>query len=406
MKGHDLILTINTSVQLDVDQAIASHLQFMKEEPLFQRYGGPNATTAFAVALEVDTGHVIAMNSYPSYDPNIWRDGSISPENYDMYQSRFQNGTITETYPDFKEFEERAKHPTSLVYLGSTIKPLTILLGLNEGLITTNTTYQDTGRFEFGRDRSAIHNSDSVAYGRINTFSALARSSNTFMAAKVGNPLYQRNGAEGLDIWDQYMEAFGLGTSTGSGLPGEISGLKDYYNLDTAGSAQAALVFASWGQMGKYTALQLAQFAATLASKGKRMKPLFVQQIQDYQGNLIQKIQPEILSELEVKDEGWWDFIHKAMLDVWYKDVTPLQLATGKLPTEYHFTVASKTGTSTQQVFGGDTVSNAIYIAFAPAENPQLAVAVVVPEGGFGAWGAGPIAAQIFESYDRHVGFK
>lgn len=201
------------------------------------------------------------------------------------------------------------------------------------------------------------------------------------------------------------MEQFGLGVSTGSGLPGEIRGLKDYYQLEAAGSAQSALVFAAWGQMGKYTALQLAQFAATIASKGKRMRPQFVKEIQDYKGDLVKRFEPEILNEVELKNEAWWDFVHDAMAQVWLKDVTPIQMATGKAPSEYPFTVASKTGTSTQQVYGGQTVDNAVFIAFAPVENPKLAVAVVIPKGGFGAWGAGPIAAKIFESYATHIGF-
>ena len=87
VKRHNLILTINRNVQLDMDQAIIDHLEYMKEEPLFQRYGGPQATTGFAVAMEVDTGNIVGMSSYPKYDPNIWRDGSISPENYALYQS-------------------------------------------------------------------------------------------------------------------------------------------------------------------------------------------------------------------------------------------------------------------------------------------------------------------------------
>lgn len=405
VKGHNLILTINRNVQLDMDRAIEEHLQYMREEPLFIRYGGPEATTGFAVAMEVDTGNVVAMSSYPKYDPNIWRDGSITPENYALYQSRFKNGTISESFPHYETYEERAKHPSSLVYLGSTIKPLSILVGLNEGLFTTNTVYQDTGVFQFGRDGSSISNSDGLAYGPVTPFSALVRSSNTFMASQIGNSLYLKHGTKGLDIWDAYMEQFGLGVSTGSGLPGEIRGLKDYYQLEAAGSAQSALVFAAWGQMGKYTALQLAQFAATIASKGKRMRPQFVKEIQDYKGDLVKRFEPEILNEVELKNEAWWDFVHDAMAQVWLKDVTPIQMATGKAPSEYPFTVASKTGTSTQQVYGGQTVDNAVFIAFAPVENPKLAVAVVIPKGGFGAWGAGPIAAKIFESYATHIGF-
>lgn len=184
----------------------------------------------------------------------------------------------------------------------------------------------------------------------------------------------------------------------------ESRGIKDYLNIEAAGSVQASLVFASWGQMGKYTPLQLAQFSAMLANKGKRMKPQFVKEIRNYQGELIRSFEPEVLNEAEFKEE-WWDLIHRAMEQVWIDARYPIEIGIGKKLEELPVRIAAKTGTSTQQVWGGDTVDNAVVIAYAPADKPKLAVAVVVPEGGYGAWGAAPIAAKIFESYAEHIGF-
>lgn len=407
IKGDDLYLTIDTRVQEAAENAIREHLELLKNDPVYVNInsGGVNATTGYAVVMEVDTGNVIAMASIPDYDPNVWRGGSISVEDWNENQYYTVNGTISEAYPNYDSYEERAKHPTSLVYLGSTIKPLTVLIGLNEGLITPEDLYNDTGAYTFGRDNSTIRNSGAKSNGLINAYQAIVKSSNTFMAAMIGNPLYEKYGREAVDIWDEYMEQFGLGVSTESGLPRESLGIKDYLNLEATGSAQSSLVFASWGQMGKYTTLQLTQYASMLANRGKRIKPQFVKEIRSYEGELIQAFEPEILNEVDFKDE-WWDLIQNAMAEVWTEARYPIELAIGKKLEDLPVQVAAKTGTSTQQVWGGETVDNAILVSFAPVDDPQIAVAVVVPEGGFGAWGAAPIAAKIYDAYGQYIGFK
>src|SRR5690606_19280274 len=114
-----------------------------------------------------------------------------------------KNGTISESYPNYEDDEERKKHPTSLVYLGSTIKPLSILIGLEEGLFGRNETYLDVGEFFFGKDNSRIQNVNFQKNGRINAVQAIQHSSNTFMSAMIGSRLASRVG--GLDVWDRYM---------------------------------------------------------------------------------------------------------------------------------------------------------------------------------------------------------
>lgn len=391
-KGNNLYLTIDKDMQLRTDQAILDHIEFMKSEEADKNFAmGHQATIGYAVAMEVETGKVVAMSSMPDYDPNVWT-GGISHSDYNEVLYSIKNGTISEAYPNYEDDAERAKHPTSLVPLGSTIKPLTVLLGLKEGLITPQSYYNDPGYFTFGRDNNArIRNSGSRAFGRINPFEAIRVSSNVYMSAMIGNPLYLRDGTKGIEIWDEYMEAFGLGVSTGSGLPGEISGIKEYMNY-TGSSPQAALVFASWGQQGRYTTLQLAQFAATLANKGKRLKPQFVDKITTASGEIVQTFEPEVLNEIEFSDQAW-DLVHGAM-----------KVTDKRGFEDFPYEVAAKTGTSQQQVAGGILVDNAVFIAYAPADNPKLAVAVVVPEGGFGAWGAAPIARKIFDAYDDAFG--
>jgi penicillin-binding protein 2 len=391
-KGDNLYLTVQKDVQLATEQAIMDQLPKIRVSKNPFEYA-PDARSGYAVAMEVKTGNVIAMASMPDYDPNVWTGGSVPAEEYNKIKQFVNNGTITASYPDYPE-KDLPKHANSIVYLGSTVKPLTILLGYQEGFITPSTTYYDSGTFYFGRNNSAhISNDNNSAYGSINPRLAIQYSSNVFMSAMVGNPLALKYGVKGLDVWDAFMKQFGLGVLTESGLPNEYAGGLDYYTNVAKGldSYQSALVRASWGQQARYTTLQLAQYAAMLGNKGKRMKPQFVDKITTYDGELVKQTEPEVLNEVSFPNEDW-NSIFQGMIKVHKEGFDG-----------FPYVVAAKTGTSTQSV-GGHDVSNAVFIAFAPLENPTLAVAVVVPEGGYGSWGAAPIARKIFQAYDEYIG--
>jgi penicillin-binding protein 2 len=394
-KGHNLILTIDKSVQVAAQKAVSNHLEFLKKSPDKFYAMGNQAVAGYAVAIEVDTGRVMAMVSMPDYDPNLWI-GGMSQANYDKIQYSYTNGTIRDRPANFTEYKLRSKHPSSLIPPGSTLKPLTVLLGLNEKLISPFSGYQDTGTFYYGKDKKfPINNSDGHPYGALTPAKAIAVSSNTFMAAMVGEPLYNKYGANKVvTVWDKYMKSFGLGILTGSNLPNESEGLKEYVNNESL-STQAALVQGSFGQSARYTTLQLAQYTMMLANHGKRYRPQFVDSIETYDGQLIKKIQPEILDQIQFPD-AYWKVIEDGMSKVGYTGFED-----GANPVTYK--VNRKTGTSQQNV-GGKTIDNAVFIAYAPAEKPKLAVAVIVPEGGFGKFGAGPIARQIFDAYDQSFG--
>ncbi|WP_080834091.1 peptidoglycan D,D-transpeptidase FtsI family protein [Cohnella massiliensis] len=393
VKGDNLYLTINKDVQLATQNAITTHLEKIRNSSN-KAERAENAITGYAVAMEVKTGKVVAMASMPDYDPNLWQ-GGISSKDYEEVQYFISNGAIREVQAPYAEYEERLKHPSSLVFLGSTQKPLTILLGLKEGLITPSTSYNDRGYFEFGRKGYEVRVRNAgggKANGLLYPWSAIAKSSNAFMAAEIGNALYMRDGDEGLDIWDSFNKQFGLGVKTESGLPGESAGDINYYKeAERSGGAQSPLIYASFGQQGRYTALQLAQYATTLASHGQRLKPQFVDRIVDTDGNVVQSYQKEVLNTIELPDT-YWDTIERGMSQVNVQGFDGF---------DYNF--YRKTGTSEQDV-GGTRKENAVFIAYAPAEDPVLAVAVVVPEGGFGGWGAAPIARQIFDAYDQEIG--
>ncbi|MCR8645300.1 penicillin-binding protein 2 [Paenibacillus sp. N1-5-1-14] len=395
-KGHNLHLTIQKDVQLATEQAITDQIKTMQTSSGNKYASAPNARTGYAVGIEVETGKVISMASMPDYDTNKWV-GGLNTAEYNEIGPIVNNGTIRYSFPQLPE-EQRKNRLNSIVYMGSVIKPLTILVGLNEKLFTTTQTYNDTGRFTWGLKgkEASLSNSDGVAHGPINATAAIQYSSNTFMSEMIGNKLYSKYTTnetpnKGLDIWDNYLKQFGLGTLTGSGLPYESEGSSEYYNDKNGEPIQSRLIRASWGQNEKYTTLQLAQFAATLASKGKRMKPQFVDKITTVDGDLVKGFTPEMLNEAKFPNEYW-----KVIVD-------GMKLVRVQGFEGFPYSMASKTGTSTQTLRGKD-VDNAVFIAFAPAENPKFAVAVVVPEGGYGAWNAAPIARKMFDAYDQQIG--
>ncbi|XEC95450.1 peptidoglycan D,D-transpeptidase FtsI family protein [Paenibacillus tarimensis] len=392
-KGNNLFLTIHKDVQLKTEEAIMNHLEKLRTSTdKLER--APYAKTGYAVAMEVKTGKVIAMASMPDYDPNVWQ-GRITQEQSDYLQYFINNGTIREVRPYYEDEKEGWNHPSSLVFLGSTQKPLTVLLGLNEKLITTNTTYNDRGYFSFGREgyQVSVRNASNARNGLITPVTAISKSSNAFMSEMIGNKLYMLPGTEGMEIWDRYMKEFGLGVSSESGLPNESKGVIGYFDEAKSGSRQSALIYASFGQQGRYTVLQLAQYMVALANKGKRMKPQFINEIKDAYGNVIERFEPVVLNEIDIREE-YWETVHKGM-------ASSVQGFDG-----FPYPYLRKTGTSQQDVGKRLKVENAVFISAAPADDPVLAVAVVVPDGGYGGRGAAPIARQIFDAYDEYIGLR
>ncbi|CAH1058247.1 peptidoglycan D,D-transpeptidase FtsI family protein [Paenibacillus pseudetheri] len=387
VKGNDVWTTINKNIQMKTEQAIMDQIKWLHSNPV-QGKTHPNALTGYAVAMEVDTGNIVSMASMPDYDTNIWTSGSLSTDVWNSIMDNYQNGTINPISSGTSGNGLR-----SVLLLGSTIKPLSVLVGLNEGLFTTSTYYSDRGFAAFGKagHETKVRNSGGHVYGSMDPARAIEKSSNAFMVDMIGKRLYDKYKSKGVDIWDKYMKEFGLGVSTGSGLPNEFLGQINYTNIEAAGSAQAALVYASFGQQGSYTVLQLAQYVATLANEGQRIKPQLVSKITDADGKVVNEFGREVIDEVTAFDKSYWKEIQQGMRS----EVSAF--------SDFPYDFARKTGTS-QQVAKGQIRDNGVFIAYAPRNNPKLAVAVVIPEGGFGSQSAAPVARKIFDAYDWEYG--
>jgi penicillin-binding protein 2 len=410
--GNNLYLSIDQRVQLETSMFIKNFLPRL-------RATGKNVGSAknvYVVAMEVKTGKIVAMVSYPEYDPNIWAAGP-DLKTYEKNQFSFTNGTIRSAPHDVRPktgdaaVMENYKHPASIVPAGSVVKPSTVLMGLAEGVIYPGQYWSDPGAYRYGGASDVIHNDSGHNYGSLTPQIAIQKSSNTYMAY-VGHQLSRKHKKNSVPVLQKYLHAFGLGVKTGVDLPGESSGGEDFLTMNKKYGPLAAMVQSSFGQQGRYTTMQLAQYAATIANKGIRLKPQVVDRIVDSNGKTIRALTPEVVSKLDVPD-SYWNIVHRGMVMVTQPGGTANRVFAG-----FPYSVAAKTGTSQQDIYVPDSIdfskkvnwhkyreiNNGVFISFAPADNPKLAVAVVVPEGGYGSGSAGQVARAVYDIYEKYIG--
>ncbi|GAE08122.1 permease of the drug/metabolite transporter [Paenibacillus sp. JCM 10914] len=153
-KGYNIHTTIHKDIQLAAQQAIIDQLKWLHSNPVSGKLH-PNAQTGYAVAMEVDTGNIVAMASMPDYDSNVWEFGS---DDWESVMKYYGNGTIS-PYSSGRS----GNNLESVVLLGSTVKPLSVLIGLNEKLFGPNDYYHDSGAAFFGKDNSRVRNSGGKA---------------------------------------------------------------------------------------------------------------------------------------------------------------------------------------------------------------------------------------------------
>ncbi|XOS94675.1 peptidoglycan D,D-transpeptidase FtsI family protein [Brevibacillus laterosporus] len=391
------------SIYLNIDERVQSETRDFIKDFLPKLRGSislaAGAKTAYVVAMEVDTGKVVTMVSYPEYDPNVWVHGP-DQATYEQMKYSVTNGTIREAPYDVRPLtgpsaeQENNKHPKSIVPSGSVMKPITVLLGLHEGVITPSDQWTDPVTYYYGRGNDRVKNDSGHNYGVLNPVKAIAKSSNTYMA-RIGEGVAKREGNRAVSLLQEYYHQFGLGVLTEVDLPSENKGKEDYLVMNKNYGPLAAMVQASFGQQVRATTVQLAQYAATLANNGVRIQPQLVDKIVDEKGSIVLQSKPKVLNKIE-QPQAYWDILRNGMVQVTQPGGTSVNAFRG-LP----YQVAAKTGTSEQDIFVPVTstnskgesitkwqkharVNNGVIIAYAPADKPKLAVAVVVPEGGYG----------------------
>jgi peptidoglycan glycosyltransferase len=301
------------------------------------------------VALDPRTGAVLAMVSYPRYDPNevdaIWEE--ITSDEDTPLLNRAAQGL----YPP-----------------GSVFKTIVAAAALETGTVTPETRFDDTGEFMAGG--YVVNNYDDKVYGDHDFTQAFASSINTTFA-KLGVEM-------GADALSGYAAAFGFGDEPAWAMGGAVSRFPDPDEMDEAHVAQAA-----FGQ-GEVLAspLEMAFTAAAVANGGKIMKPYIVSEVLDYHQNVLRRADPEVwLEPISSKTAAT---LRTLMVEV-------VKSGTGTRAALTSVQVAGKTGTAEV----ADAESHAWFAGFAPAEDPQVVVAVLVENAGTGGGVAAPIARKV-----------
>ncbi len=348
IKGFDIVTSI------DKDAQVAAELAFKDKR-------------GAVVALEPSTGEVIAFVSAPEYQladfasvtsNDIWRQLNTNPD-----KPMFNRATMSIYSP------------------GSTFKMLEALAALEEGIIDSSTRFNCPGGLQYGdRFFKCLH-----VHGSIDLETSIEKSCNTYyynLVLKIG-----------LDKWADYSAKFGFGKKTGIDIGEESAGIlpnRKYYDRAFGKDRWPKGILISLG-IGQgelsVTPLQLAQYAALFANYGKSAKPHFLKGFIETKTGKYTEVQPKYF-DLGISRRSF-EIVRRGM----YRVVQGAGTAGNIRVAE--FEMAGKTGTA-QNPHGND---HAIFVGFAPYNNPKIAIAVVVENAGFGSVAAAPIARDIMKAY-------
>ena len=366
--GNKLTLTIDAELQRVAEQAFGD------------RRGA-------LVAIEPSTGGILALVSMPNYDPNLFVDGIDTQSWKDLNESADKpmvNRALNGAYPP-----------------GSTFKPFMALAALTYGKRTPQQAIFDPGFYVFGNH--TFRDDKKGGHGTVDMYRSIVESCDTYYYM-LANDL-------GIDNISRFMGTFGFGRRTGIDIAGESEGIlpsqewkkKRFKTREQQKWYAGETISIGIGQgYNAYTPIQLAQAVATLANNGVMFRPHLVKFITDSRTGAHKLIEPKPLKALDLNPEHI-EIIKQAMVGV-IKEGTGARAFAGA-----EYVAAGKTGTAQVYSLKGadynhhaikqELRDHALFIAFAPADAPKIALAVLVENGGFGAQAAAPIARQVLDYY-------
>ena len=359
----------------NLNLALDAELQVLIEQAYGNRRGA-------LVALVPSTGEVLAFVSMPNFDPALFIDGIDATTWNSLNNSPDKpllNRPLRGTYPP-----------------GSTYKPFVAIAALESGMRKPEDTINDPGFFMFGNHK--FRDSNPRGHGPVNLKKSIVVSSDVYY--------YTLARDMGVDRIHQYVSPWGFGSKTGIDLIGETSGILPSTTWKQERFKQpwhpGENISIGIGQgYNSFSILQLAAATAGLANGGKIMKPRLVRSAKDPVTGEVIEFSPEVLREVSVNKESL-ELVIEAMAEV-NRSGTGARVFAGA-----PYSVAGKTGTAQVISIGQNETYNAariaerfrdhsLYVAFAPVEEPQVALALIVENGGFGAAAAAPIARRVFD---------
>ena len=385
IEGSDVVLTIDAELQRVTEQVLAENLQKIQSGGFGRAYA---ATASSCVVMDVRNGEILAMANVPTYNPQDFV-GGISTENWNKYindpAKPLVNKAIQNSYSP-----------------GSIFKMVTAIAGLETGAITSSTKINDTGVYNKYPDspKNCWYYTDyHRGHGWLNVAQAIQKSCNYFF--------YETADRIGIDVLDQYATYFGLGKKTGVELLGETDGVlasresKAALHPDSTNWNPGDTLNAGIGQGdNEFSPLQMAKYISMLANGGKNIDVSIVKTIRNADGSEVSKneINEFVKQKLGLEDDTTGDLnINPENLQVvleGMRSVTDEQGTASSVFQNFEIAVGGKTGSAEAP---GNKV-NAWFAGFAPFDNPEIAVIVMVENGGHGYY-AGEAVREIMREY-------
>ena len=378
-QGSTVVLTIDSKLQEVAETALKNNIEKIKNGGFSTRYDAKGGCVA---VIDVHSGEILAMASYPDYNPNSWV-GGISVADYNQ---------IKENNALFNKAVSGSYAP------GSIFKMVTALAGLETGAISTTEKINDTGiytRYKDYQPRCWYYNSYHKGHGYLNVSGAIEKSCNYFF--------YETGNRMGIDTLDKYATYFGLGKKTGIELPSETAGTlaspEAAKKLNETWSAGQTLQASIGQSYNSFSPLQLVKYIGMVANGGNKINPTIVKRIMNADGTESSKaeINQYVKEKLGLEDDNSENLTFsesniKAVLEG-MRSVTEEGGTASSVFKNFNIEVGGKTGSAE----AGSNV-NAWFAGFAPFDDPEIAVVVMVENGGHGFYTA-EVAREIIAEY-------
>ena len=378
-QGSTVVLTIDSKLQEVAETALKNNIEKIRNGGFSSTY---DAKGGSVVVIDVHSGEILAMASYPDYNPNSWV-GGISVAEYNE---------IKENNALFNKAVSGAYAP------GSIFKMVTALAGLETGAISVGEKINDTGIYTKYKDyqpRCWYYNSYHKGHGYLNVSGAIQHSCNYFF--------YETGNRIGIENLDRYAEYFGLGKKTGIELPSETEGTlaspETAKKLNETWSAGQTLQASIGQSYNSFSPLQLAKYIGMVANGGNKIKPTLIKRILNADGTESSKteINEYVKQKLGLEDDNTENISFsetniKAVLEG-MRSVTEEGGTASSVFKNFDIEVGGKTGSAEA---GSDV--NAWFAGFAPFDDPEIAVVVMVENGGHGFYTA-EVAREIIAEY-------
>ncbi|WP_338061981.1 penicillin-binding protein 2 [Sporohalobacter salinus] len=374
--GNDLILNIDFELQKIVQKHLEAELKKLQNEAKKDDRIKEPPTGGAVIALNPNTGEVLALTSIPNYDLSLFS-GGISSKDWKRLNNNPQRPLLNRAI---------GRAPPS----GSVFKLVTGTAAIEELEVTADSEFYDPGYYQVGDVK--FKNWLTGGQGRLDFIDAIAFSNNTVFY-KLGHQLYKKDKT----LLQKYARKYRLGKKTGVDLPNEKKGLvpgpswrkENFTKQINQIWLPGYTINLSIGQGNlKTTPIQLVNLVSTIANKGTIYAPQIVDRIVNHQGQIIKDFEPKVMNELSISDSTF------EILQAGMEGVTTIGTA-GSIFGDLPFAVAGKTGTAQTS---SNRSNHAWFAGYAPVDNPQISIVVFI-EYGSSSGNTLPVARQIFEDY-------